>query len=161
MKKKITLILGITIMCFFYSCKNEQKEQIKAKDTNRVKIELTTIFTNDLVSMKNFFNQKMGLMITAENPNFIEFNTNGSRFSIGLRNFMFKTLKDSTYLGKRNGAAVGIGFSFSTRKDVDSLYKKMKKKNVLFIQEPTLMPWNEYTAFFKDPDGNVHELISK
>ena len=36
----------------------------------------------------------------------------------------------------------------------------MKSHGIAFVQKPTLMPWNEYTAFFKDPDGNVHELIS-
>ncbi|WP_408039434.1 VOC family protein [Tenacibaculum amylolyticum] len=160
MMKNIVLAFCITISILI-SCKSNEKHKQFHKENKGIEIELTTIFTNDLDKMKLFFNEKMGLSIIDENPEFVEFRTSGSRFSIGLRNFMFKTLKDSTYLGNRKGAAVGIGFNFSSKEEVDSLYKKMSNNDVLFLQKPKLMSWNEYTAFFKDPDGNVHELIYK
>lgn len=159
MKKNI--ILTFSIATIIFSCKYNQNNKQIPKKNKGIEIELTTVFTNDLEKMKFFFNEKMGLSIIDENADFVEFDTNGSRFSIGLRNFMYKVLKDSTYLGNRKGAAVGIGFNFSSKEEVDSLYKKMSNNDVLFLQKPKLMPWNEYTAFFKDPDGNVHELIYK
>ena len=58
----------------------------------------------------------MELPIISETPDFIEFKIGEYRLSIGLRKAMYKVLKDSTYLGKRKGAAVGIGFYFFIKK---------------------------------------------
>ena len=151
--RKIILIFSAIIL--LVSCINKKEENTK------MKVGLTTLFTNDLAAMKTFFNTKMKLPIASETPDFIEFETGAHRFSIGSRKAMYNTLKDSTYLGERKGAAVGIGFYFSSKEEVDNSYTKMMNQGIEFVQKPTLMPWNEYTAFFKDPDGNVHELISK
>ncbi|WP_162843325.1 VOC family protein [Ichthyenterobacterium magnum] len=153
------LIINLFIIFILFSCDNKEKTIMEKE--NGMKIGLTTIFTNDLDQMKIFFNDKMGIPIENENSDFIEFKIENYRFAVGLRESMYKTLKDSTYLGKRKGAAVGIGFFLSSKEKVDSTYMAMKKNGVFFNQEPKLMPWNEYTAFFKDPDGNIHELISE
>ena len=153
--KNFKLYLFFFISFLLIGCNT--KHEIKTK----MKVGLVTIFTNDLVKMKTFFNNKMGIPIASENSDYIEFEMDGSRFAIGLRKFMYNTLKDSTYLGERKGAAVGIGFYLPSKEKVDSLYNKMTSNGIVFNQKPTLMPWNEYTAFFKDPDGNIHELISK
>lgn len=159
MNKITLLIFNISLFLILTACDNNLKTTKKNK--TGMKIGLTTIFTNDLDQMKLFFNQKMGIPIKTESLDFIEFTTGEYRFSIGTREAMYETLKDSTYLGERKGAAVGLGFYLSSNEEVDALYEKMKNNGILFVQQPKMMPWNEYTAFFKDPDGNVHELISE
>lgn len=159
MKKSALIISYVFSMILLISCNNNEKA-IKEKEPE-IKVKLTTIFTNDLEEMKLFFNQKIGIPIASANPDYVEFKMGEYRFAIGLRESMYKTLNDSTYLGKRKGAAVGVGFFLPSKQKVDSLYIRMKKNGVFFNQKPQLMPWNEYTAFFKDPDGNIHELISE
>jgi lactoylglutathione lyase len=44
--------------------------------------------------------------------------------------------------------------------DVESIYSEIIKKGAVPIKEPSDMPWGQRTAFFADPDGNVHELFA-
>ena len=32
--------------------------------------------------------------------------------------------------------------------------------NQVLIKEPQNMPWNQRTALFADPDGNIHEIFA-
>lgn len=157
MKNNLFNTICISLLCLLLITCTKSKENTSSK----IRVGLTTIFTNDLNKMKSFFNEKMEIPIASETPDYVEFDTGQSRFAIGLRKAMFNQLNDSTYLGSRKGAAVGIGFYFNSKKEVDNTYKLMINNGILFNQKPKLMPWNEYTAFFKDPDGNIHELISK
>ncbi|QZT35662.1 VOC family protein [Halosquirtibacter xylanolyticus] len=156
MRKIAYTMMMIAIVLSIYSCSSTTK---KEEPSPRFRVGLTTIFTDDIDGMKSLFHDKMGIPITSELADFIEFKTGQSRFSIGSREAMFKTLKDSTYIIQRSGASVGIGFMFDTKEEVDSLFRSMKAQGVFFNQAPKMMPWNEYTAFFKDPEGNIHELI--
>ncbi|MFQ5753700.1 MAG: VOC family protein [bacterium] len=36
----------------------------------------------------------------------------------------------------------------------------MVTKGTTPIQAPATMPWGQKTAFFADPDGNIHELFA-
>jgi uncharacterized glyoxalase superfamily protein PhnB len=43
---------------------------------------------------------------------------------------------------------------------VDHAYAELTGKGAAHIQAPANMPWNQRTAFFADPDGNVHEIFA-
>ena len=59
----------------------------------------------------------------------------------------------------RQGSGVGIGFKYATAKEVDSTYQQLIDNGAVPISKPTAQAWGEYTAFFADPDGNIHELV--
>ncbi len=41
--------------------------------------------------------------------------------------------------------------------DVDIAYENLKAKGVTFLRPPTDQPWGLRTAYFADPEGNLHE----
>jgi lactoylglutathione lyase len=63
-------------------------------------------------------------------------------------------------MNPRSGSAVGIGVLYKTAEEVDRAYERYKSEGVPFVATPKQQDWGEYTAFFTDPDGNVHELAA-
>ena len=51
----------------------------------------------------------------------------------------------------------------SVNLDPDSVrfaYDEIIEKGAIPVSLPSMMPWGRMTAFFADPDGNIHELYS-
>lgn len=45
--------------------------------------------------------------------------------------------------------------------DVDESFTMIISKGATSIREPQNMPWNQRTALFADPDGNIHEIFAE
>jgi len=58
------------------------------------------------------------------------------------------------------GQRLELEFPLASKTEVDSTYSEIIKKGAVPIKEPSDMPWGQRTAFFADPDGNVHELFA-
>jgi lactoylglutathione lyase len=43
--------------------------------------------------------------------------------------------------------------------DLDAAYAKLLQFHVEIVQPPQVMPWGQRLFFFKDPDGNLLELV--
>ena len=43
--------------------------------------------------------------------------------------------------------------------DVDRSYQYIISNGGNAVQEPRNMPWDQRTALFSDPDGNIHEIF--
>lgn len=52
-------------------------------------INLITIWTDDISKMKTFYNEVLGFKIKNDLGNYVEFENNGVRFAICLRNVMY------------------------------------------------------------------------
>ncbi len=123
------------------------------------RIYMITIHTVNYEEMKNFYENVMDMKIASESEEFTEFSTEGIRLSL-VSHKMLSSFLASKNLGQRGkGSGVGIGFRYDSRNEVDGAFMDLKKKGVIVVAEPTLQPWGEYTAFFEDPDGNIHELV--
>ena len=125
-------------------------------------IELVTLHSNNFLSMKAFFLDVIGLDIRFEQAEFVAFNSTPLNFAVASRSSMFDTLNDDGFRGQRgSGSAIGLGFYFDTDAKVDAAYANLLKKGGRGIAVPKRMPWGEYIGFFADPDGNIHEFVSR
>lgn len=122
-------------------------------------INLVTIWTDEIDNMKNFYNQVLGFRIKNDLGDYVEFENNGVRFAICLRNVMEGYSNE--YTKKATGQSFELAFPCENPNDVDKSFNKLIEMGAISIQEPQNMPWNQRTALFADPDGNIHEIFAE
>lgn len=125
----------------------------------KAQINLITIWTNDIYKMKNFYNEVLGFKIEGDLGNYVEFENEGVRFAICMREVMYEY--SSEYKKESTGQGFELAFPCESPKEVDETFKKLISKGATPIHEPQNMPWNQRTALFADPDGNIHEIFTE
>ncbi|WP_315122461.1 VOC family protein [uncultured Clostridium sp.] len=121
-------------------------------------INLITIWTNDINKMKNFYNQVLEFKIENDRGTYVEFESSGVRFAICMRDVMYGYSNE--YEKKVTGQAFELAFPCEDLNDVDESFAQLVAKGAVHISEPQNMPWNQRTALFADPDGNIHEIFA-
>ena len=48
---------------------------------------------------------------------------------------------------------------FPNQTALETCYRELQSRGVVFKEAPRLYPWNAYCAYFDDPDGNIWELL--
>ncbi|MEG0309101.1 MAG: VOC family protein [Clostridium sp.] len=125
----------------------------------RAEINLITIWTNDIDRMKNFYNKVLGFKIKNDLGNYVEFENSGVRFAICMREVMYNYSNE--YEKEVCGQAFELAFPCENSGDVDKSFKELVAMGATPIHEPQDMPWNQRTALFADPDGNIHEIFAE
>lgn len=125
----------------------------------KAEINLITIWTNDIDKMKNFYNQVLEFKVKNDLGNYVEFENNGVRFAICMRDVMYDYSND--YEKKVTGQAFELAFPCKNPNDVDESFTQLVTKGATPVHEPQNMPWNQRTALFADPDGNIHEIFAE
>ncbi|WP_088102840.1 VOC family protein [Halalkalibacter urbisdiaboli] len=124
------------------------------------KISLITIVTDDVLKMKNFYREVIGFNIEGDSEQNVEFESEGVRFSICSRQIMSDiTGGHPSFKEGKMGQSFELAFPCDTPEEVENSYKEIIQKGAVPIKEPTQMPWGQTTAFFADPDGNIHEIF--
>lgn len=130
-------------------------------ETMKAQISLITILTNDVPKMRKFYQQTLGFPVKTDMDSYVEFESQGVRFSICTR----QTLSEATgghesFSVQARGQSFELAFPCESADDVATSYRDVVAKGATPIQEPATMPWGQTTAFFADPEGNIHELFS-
>lgn len=123
------------------------------------KISLITIWTDNIVPMKRFYRDILGFTIQQDLDEYVEFVNEGVRFAICLRKVMYNFSNEFKIL--TSGQAFELAFPCKSIEDVDRSYDELVRKGVKPIKAPENMPWNQRTALFADPDGNIHEIFAE
>jgi lactoylglutathione lyase len=84
----------------------------------------------------------------------------GVRFSLCTRRTLAGATHHLSYAEPRRGQSFELAFPLDAPAEVDAAYAELLAKGATPIQGPTDMPWGQRTAFFADPDGNIHELFA-
>ena len=61
--------------------------------------------------------------------------------------------------GANNGCSVRK-FATVTLEDFEEYEVYCFEQGAVGVKPPAKMPWGQYTAFFADPEGNIHELFT-
>lgn len=125
----------------------------------RAEINLVTIWTDNIQVMKSFYNEVLGFKIKNDLGEYVEFENQGVRFAICKRSVMY-AYSDS-FKEKSTGQGFELAFPCESIQELDATYKTLIKKGAQGIHEPQNMPWNQRTALFADPDGNIHEIFAE
>lgn len=124
------------------------------------RINMISIVTADLPAMKDFYHQVLGFEIKLEMDNFVEFESEGVRFALSTREVMVSATGDESYRQTSHGHTFELAFRLDSPQMVDQTFNDITSGGVKPIRPPQAMPWGQYTAFFADPDGNIHELFT-
>lgn len=125
----------------------------------KAQINLITIWTNEIEKMKKFYHQVLGFNIKNDLGNYVEFENDGVRFAICTRDVMYGY--SGEYKKESFGQTFELAFPCESPKDVDESFNELMAKGATSIHEPQDMPWNQRTALFADPDGNIHEIFAE
>jgi lactoylglutathione lyase len=124
------------------------------------KIALVSIFTENLEKMIAFYRDVVGFEVAFEMGQYVEFKNEGVRFSICALDVMVQTVNHPSFKQPRSGQPFELAFDVGSPEQVDHVYTELTGKGAAPIQAPADMPWKQRTAFFADPDGNVHEIFA-
>ena len=124
----------------------------------KAQISLITIWTNDIDTMKVFYNTVLGFRIENDLGSYVEFENDGVRFAICTRDVMYDY--SSEYRKESSGQGFELAFPCESPNDVDESFNMLISKGATSVHEPQDMPWNQRTALFADPDGNIHEIFA-
>lgn len=125
----------------------------------KAEINLITIWTNNIEKMRNFYNKVLGFNIKNDLGSYVEFENNGVRFAICMREVMHGYSNE--YEKQAFGQSFELAFPCEDPSDVDKSFNHLISMGAISIHEPQNMPWNQRTALFADPDGNIHEIFSE
>lgn len=124
------------------------------------KISLITILTDDVPALAAFYRDVLGFPLKGEQGGYVEFESEGVRFAICERKTMEDATKHTGFREPRSGHSFELAFPVDSPAEVDRAFAQIVARGATPIKEPADMPWGQRTAFFADPDGNIHELFA-
>jgi catechol 2,3-dioxygenase-like lactoylglutathione lyase family enzyme len=123
-------------------------------------IALITILTDDVPRLARFYTTVLGFEIKQDMGQYVELVNPGVRFALCARSVMESATGSSAFHEQRSGEAFELAFPLASSGEVDLAYEDIIAKGATPIHPPADMPWKQRTAFFADPDGNIHELFA-
>lgn len=126
----------------------------------KAKIDMLGLITPRFEAMRDFYRDVMGFRITLELDNHIEFESEGVRFALSTPQVMASITEHPSYQEKKAGQSFELAFRSNSPAEVDKDFDALLKKGAVAVKAPADMPWNQRTAFFADPDGNIHEIFA-
>jgi lactoylglutathione lyase len=123
-------------------------------------IALITILTDDVPRLAAFYQHALGFAVKNDSGEYVEMESAGVRFSVCTRAVMAQATGEETYNLAPQGHSFELAFPCATAGDVDAAYTGLLAKGARGVQPPATMPWGQRTAFFADPDGNIHEIFA-
>ena len=107
-----------------------------------------TLWTDDLERMFDFYHNVLRLPLHSRHDDFIAFELGEVRFNIGRHSEISGGSKDPFSFMPH----LGVG-------DIHAEAKRLSRSGVEFIRQPEQEAWGGWVATFKDPDGNILQLL--
>ena len=126
----------------------------------KAQIALITILTDNVPRLALFYQSTLGFEVLQDSGQYVELVNPGVRFAICARSVMENATGDPAFNQARSGQSFELAFPLPSVAELDQAYADIVAKGATPIQPPANMPWNQRTAFFADPDGNIHELFT-
>ena len=99
-------------------------------------------------AMARFYRDTLGLTPRSDRSDFINFDWNGVRLSVGVHDRVGGTSRDPLRL------MVNL-----TVTDIRAVHDRLVRAGVVFTRAPEREDWGGWVATFADPDGNVIQLM--
>ncbi len=119
-------------------------------------LDYTVVIVEDLDQSVEFYTGMLGLELAHRSGPFAQMQTGNTRLAFYTREAMAQTL-DFRILPPANSApAFELGFKVD---DVDAAYRELTERGVPSAAAPADRPWGQRTAYVRDPDGYLIELV--
>ena len=106
------------------------------------------IWTDNLERLLPFYRDKLGLVPYSVQPDFVAFSFGDVRLSLGLHSQVSGASREPYRI------MVNLGV-----RDIHKVYRELMARGVEFIRPPEREHWGGWVATFRDPDGNVLQLL--
>ena len=106
------------------------------------------LWTDNLDSMLTFYRDRIGLPVHSIHADFVAFELGKVRFSIGLHSEVHGMARDPYRVMIHLGVL-----------DIHKTYDQLLAAAVEFIRAPEQEEWGGWVATFRDPDGNLVQLL--
>jgi lactoylglutathione lyase len=123
-------------------------------------IALITIVTDDVPRLTSFYRNALGFTVKQDMGGFVEFRNDGVRFAVCARSIMREASGHASYTEAPCGQHFELAFPCASPAEVDRVYAEAVAQGATPIHAPADMPWQQRTAMFADPDGNIHEFFA-
>jgi predicted enzyme related to lactoylglutathione lyase len=107
-----------------------------------------TLWTDNLERMFRFYHDLLELPLHSRHEDFIAFQLGDIRFNLGLHHRVQGESKDPF----RIMAHLGVD-------DIHQEHRRLEAAGVEFIRLPEQEHWGGWIATFKDPDGNILQML--
>jgi predicted enzyme related to lactoylglutathione lyase len=108
------------------------------------------IWTDDLERLVAFYRDVLGLTPHSVRPHFVAFKWGEMRLSLGRHAQVSGPAKDPYRIMINLGVA-----------DIHRTYATLVARGVTFIRPPEREHWGGWVATFRDPDGNILQLLQQ
>ena len=126
----------------------------------KARIALITVLADDAPALGAFYRDVLGFRPKNDVGKYIEFESPGVRFAVCARSVMSEATRHPSYGEEAKGQHFELAFPLDTPEAVDAAYADIIARGALAVRPPATMPWGQRTAFFADPEGNIHELFA-
>jgi lactoylglutathione lyase len=118
--------------------------------------DYVVLIVEDLDRALNFYTDVLGLQLGHRSGDYAQLNTGATRLAFYTREAMAKTLGFSLKPPSDESPGFEIGFKVE---DVDAAFLELVEKGASPAMPPTTRPWGQRTAYVRDPDGHLIELV--
>ncbi len=120
-----------------------------------------TLLADDVALLAAFFREALTLSVEVAEEHYVAFGGEGIRFAIFSRAGMGANTHDhADYRTPRRGQSFELNFECARQVDVDMGLKRIEHHRGVIVAAPVFTDWGHYTAFFSDPEGNIHSLFA-
>lgn len=128
----------------------------------KAQLTVVTLITSDVPGMAQFYRDALGFKMTVETEHYAELENEGTKFSLSSRQLMEEQSGGHpSYRQPLTGQAVELCFRLESPDSVWTVYRHLIASGAGAVKEPTVMPWGHTTAFFADPEGNIHTIYAE
>jgi lactoylglutathione lyase len=118
--------------------------------------DYVVLIVEDLDRALNFYTDVLGLQLGHRSGDYAQLNTGDTRLAFYTREAMAKTLGFPLKPPGHETPGFEIGFKVH---DVDAAFLEIVQKGAGAAMHPTTRPWGQRTAYVRDPDGHLIELV--
>ena len=108
------------------------------------------VWTDDLERLSAFYRDTLGLAPHSVRPHFVSFKWGNLRLGLGAH----REVRGSSRAPFRVMINLGV-------RDIHAEYEDLRRKGVEFMRPPEREHWGGWVATFRDPDGNVLQLLQQ
>jgi lactoylglutathione lyase len=120
--------------------------------------DYVVLVVDDLDRSLEFYCGRLGLRLGHRSDPYAQLATGPTRISLYTREAMGRTL--GRPLAPPDPGAPGFELGFKVD-DVDAAFAELATAGVTTVTPPTDRPWGQRTAYVRDPDGHLIELVQE
>jgi catechol 2,3-dioxygenase-like lactoylglutathione lyase family enzyme len=120
------------------------------------RINILTLGVSDLDGMTKWYKEIFGWTPIKNSNGIVYFRLNGLILVLTHEQLLARNLyvwhDDQEFKG------FTLTISFNSEEEVDKIFSELRKKDVLIIKEPDIVPCGAYKGYIADPENNFWEL---